>query len=48
MFDFAPVGAVVALAGVVFVATLGWRLIPVERRRHDTAGELKELEGYNR
>jgi di/tricarboxylate transporter len=46
MFDFAPVGAVVALVGVVFVATLGWRLIPVERRKHDTARELKELEGY--
>ncbi|MEM6577798.1 MAG: SLC13 family permease [Pseudomonadota bacterium] len=28
MFDFAPVGAVVAVAGVIFVATLGWRLIP--------------------
>jgi di/tricarboxylate transporter len=29
MFDFAPVGAVAALAGLVFVATVGWRLIPV-------------------
>ena len=28
MFDFAPVGAVVALAGIIFVATLGRRLIP--------------------
>ena len=28
MFDFAPVGAIVAIAGVLFVATLGWRLIP--------------------
>ena len=28
MFDFAPVGAVAALAGLVFVALLGWRLIP--------------------
>lgn len=28
MFDFAPVGAGVALTGVVFVALIGWRLVP--------------------
>ena len=28
MFDFAPVGGVVALAGLAFVALIGWRLIP--------------------
>jgi len=28
MFDFAPVGAAVAVAGVAFVALLGWRLLP--------------------
>jgi len=28
MFDFAPVGATVALAGILFVAVIGWRLIP--------------------
>ena len=28
MFDFAPVGIVVGLAGVIFVASFGWRLIP--------------------
>ncbi|PRY24967.1 di/tricarboxylate transporter [Aliiruegeria haliotis] len=28
MFDFAPVGGVVALAGLIFVALIGWRLIP--------------------
>lgn len=28
MFDFAPVGAAVALVGVVFIALLGWRLVP--------------------
>ncbi|MDJ0630095.1 MAG: SLC13 family permease [Rhodobacter sp.] len=28
MFDFAPVGGVAAIAGLVFVATVGWRLIP--------------------
>ncbi|MEM6307587.1 MAG: SLC13 family permease, partial [Pseudomonadota bacterium] len=29
MFDFAPVGGVAALAGLAFVATVGWRLIPM-------------------
>jgi di/tricarboxylate transporter len=28
MFDFAPVGAVAAIAGLAFVALIGWRLIP--------------------
>ncbi|WP_349363538.1 MAG: SLC13 family permease [Roseitalea porphyridii] len=28
MFDFAPVGLVVASVGIVFVALIGWRLIP--------------------
>jgi len=49
MFDFAPVGGIVALAGLAFVALLGWRLIP---RRDDgnprqggfeTSGYLAEL-----
>ncbi|MCB2127879.1 MAG: SLC13 family permease [Rhodobacteraceae bacterium] len=36
MFDFAPVGGVVALAGLAFVALVGWRLIPA---RDVTGGE---------
>jgi di/tricarboxylate transporter len=28
MFDFAPVGGLVAIAGMAFVALIGWRLIP--------------------
>jgi di/tricarboxylate transporter len=46
MFDFAPVGAVVALAGVLFVAAIGWRLIPVERRKKNAPGELRQVSGY--
>ncbi len=46
MFDFAPVGAVVALAGILFVTLIGWRLIPIERSKHDAAKELEELKGY--
>lgn len=37
MFDFTPVGLAVALAGLVFVVTLGWRLVPV-RETTDTEG----------
>lgn len=29
MFDFSPVGAVTALAGVIFIVVVGWRLIPL-------------------
>jgi di/tricarboxylate transporter len=46
MFDFAPVGGLVALVGVAFVALVGWRLVPAERTHRDTAEELKDLEGY--
>ena len=38
MFDFTPVGAPVALAGLLFVAFVGWRLIPKARRRAQRAG----------
>ena len=31
MFDFAPVGVAVALAGIAFVALLGWRLVPARK-----------------
>jgi len=42
MFDFAPVGLVVALVGVVYVALVGWRLIPGARRARDSARELRD------
>jgi di/tricarboxylate transporter len=32
MFDFTPVGLAVAVAGVAFVAVVGWRLVPANRR----------------
>ena len=32
MFDFAPVGLAVAAAGIIFVAALGWRLVPVRKQ----------------
>ena len=46
MFDFAAVGGVIALLGVIFVAFVGWRLLPKERSRHDARQELQDFEGY--
>jgi di/tricarboxylate transporter len=46
MFDFAPVGVVVAIVGVLYVSLVGWRLIPVERSKHDTVQELGDLQNY--
>lgn len=31
MFDFTPVGLAVAAAGVVFIAAIGWRLVPARK-----------------
>lgn len=46
MFSFAPVGLVVAIVGVLFVTFIGWRLVPVERGKHDTLLELGDLQDY--
>ena len=46
MFDFAPVGAACAVVGVVFVMTVGWRLIPSARSKLDTGKELFDLNDY--
>ena len=46
MFDFAPVGIVCAIVGVLFVALIGWRLIPQARTEHNQASELFELDDY--
>jgi di/tricarboxylate transporter len=44
MFDFTPVGAGIALFGVMFL-TVGWRLIP-QRRRSRTAEPAFSVEDY--
>jgi di/tricarboxylate transporter len=45
MFDFTPVGAAVAIAGLAFLVLLGWRLLPLEGRRGDT-GKAFAIEDY--
>ena len=37
MFDFTPVGLAVAASGVLFVALVGWRIVPA-REKQDAAG----------
>lgn len=52
MFAYTPVGATIAVAGVLFVALVGWRLVPA-RNRTDASGfdtaayitEVRVLEG---
>ena len=43
MFDFAPVGGLAAIAGLIFVALIGWRLIPA---REDAMIEPDDIAEY--
>ena len=45
MFDFAPVGGLVALAGLAFVALAGWRLIP-QRDRAAGGNAMADIAPY--
>ncbi|MCH9673686.1 MAG: SLC13 family permease [Gammaproteobacteria bacterium] len=46
VFDFAPVGVVTAIVGVLFVCLIGWRLIPRERSGTAATEALFELSDY--
>lgn len=46
MFDFAPVGAVVAFAGLLFVTLVGWRLIPERRQAEGGSAQRFGMEEY--
>ena len=46
MFDFSPVGGVVAVAGVAFIALVGWRMIPKKRQTRATGDELIAIDDY--
>ncbi|KZX91206.1 MULTISPECIES: SLC13 family permease [unclassified Sulfitobacter] len=43
MFDFAPVGGLAAIVGLIFVALVGWRLIPA---REDAMIEPEDIAEY--
>ncbi len=46
MFDFAPVGLVCAVVGVLFVALVGWRLLPNSRGQDGPQQDLFKLKEY--
>jgi len=46
MFSFAPVGLVCAVVGVAYVATIGWRLIPVSDAKKAPTADLRDIHGY--
>ncbi|RJP48947.1 MAG: SLC13 family permease [Anaerolineaceae bacterium] len=45
MFDFTPVGGGVAIAGLLFIVLVGWRLIPT-RSGKDSSKSLFDIENY--
>jgi len=46
MFDFAPVGLACSIAGMAYIALIGWRLIPQDKARGSSASDLENLDGY--
>ncbi len=46
MFDFSPVGLVTALVGVIFIALIGWRMIPVHGSEQGAAAKLFDIKAY--
>lgn len=45
MFDFSPVGFIVAITGIAFIVLIGWRLIPVAAA-NDAMDVLPNLQDY--
>lgn len=46
MFDFAPVGGITALAGLTFVALIGWRFIPQRGADASTESSIEAYQNY--
>lgn len=46
MFAFTPVGSAIAVAGIVFIASIGWRLLPRDRVGTKSPTELFEIGHY--
>ncbi len=46
MFDFAPVGGVIAILGVIYLVLFGWRLIPRHRRGQGNAEDNFQIRDY--
>lgn len=46
MFDFTPVGLIVAGVGVIFISLIGWRLVPQRRKTPRKSDEVFKIEDY--
>ena len=46
MFDFSPIGSVIAIIGVLFITLIGWRLIPKQRFKENAPEQLFEVSNY--
>ncbi len=46
MLDFTPVGAAVALMGILFIALIGWRLIPKTLHKKSISDSLFSIDEY--
>jgi len=46
MFDFSPVGGIIAILGVLFVALIGWRFIPKESYKKPGTESLFSMDEY--
>ncbi len=46
MFDYAPVGLAITLAGLVFITLIGWRLVPDRGTSRAANGDLFDIENY--
>ncbi len=46
LFDFTPVGAIIAIIGVLFIALLGWRMIPKSTQKTPQSQSLFSINEY--
>jgi di/tricarboxylate transporter len=46
MFEFTPVGAAITIAGIAFIVTIGWRMLPRGREGAKSPAELFEIGHY--
>ena len=46
LFDFTPVGSIIALIGVLFIALIGWRLIPKSVQKQPESQSLFSIDEY--
>ncbi len=46
MFDYTPVGAMVAVVGVLFIALFGYRLIPKKRKAPQSVADMFDIKDY--